>query len=87
MSVERKPRFVYDELGRVLINGRYYYQPRGVLWEVVVDGVTHCLSEKNRFGHYPYSMRGSDWGQTEQLDEDEARWKTLEYAPGLFDLI
>lgn len=78
---------LYDELGRVYINGRFYYQPRGVWWTVTEEGVTHTLSEKNKYGSFPYSTKVADWGKTAQLSDDEARWKTLEYTPELVDYI
>lgn len=77
----------WDALGRTFRNGRHYYRPSSLLWKVEEAGVTHQLHPRNKHGSYPYRTAGTDWGRIYQLSQEEALWKTLEFAPELVDFI
>lgn len=77
----------WDNLDRVWIDGRFYYKPGCLIWEVKEEGTIHQLFSQKKDRSYGYYIRGSDWGRLHQLSPDEALWKTLEFAPELIDFV
>lgn len=79
----------YDDLGRVWLGNGYFYKPSSLLWKVEKEGVIHELKPQNKHGTYPYykHCKHNNWGQVDQLTQDEALWLTLEFNPELLDLV